>query len=38
MINYLVVQECMGAGGGIQYDLMGQRVGNFKNETLLEDK
>ena len=27
-----------GDGGGIQYDLMGQRVGNFKNETLLEDK
>lgn len=27
-----------GDGGGIQYDLMGQRVGNFKNESLLEDK
>lgn len=27
-----------GKGGGIQYDLMGQRVGEFKNERLLEDK
>lgn len=26
-----------GHGGGIQYDLMGQRIGNFKNERLLED-
>lgn len=27
-----------GKGGGIQYDLMGQRVGEFKNERLLEDR
>ena len=26
-----------GKGGGIQYDLMGQRVGKFKNERLLEE-
>ncbi|SFU76953.1 EndoU domain-containing protein [Butyrivibrio sp. INlla21] len=28
--------EGWGAGGGTQYDLMGQRVGNFTNERLLE--
>ena len=27
-----------GKDGGIQYDLMGQRVGEFKNERLLEDR
>jgi len=26
-----------GSGGGIQYDLMNQRIGIFKNERLLED-
>lgn len=25
-----------GSGGGIQYDLIGQRIGEFKNERLLE--
>ena len=27
-----------GNGGGTQYDLIGQRIGNFKNERLLEGK
>ena len=27
-----------GSGGGIQYDLIGQRIGEFKNERLLEEK
>lgn len=26
----------MGNGGGTQYDLIGQRIGDFKNERLLE--
>lgn len=26
-----------GTGGGIQYDLIGQRTGNFKNERFLVD-
>ena len=28
--------EGWGSGGGTQYDLIGQRIGNFKNERLLE--
>ena len=24
-----------GSGGGVQFDLMGQRIGDFKNERLL---
>lgn len=24
-----------GVGGGIQYDLMGQRIGSFENERVL---
>lgn len=28
--------EGWGAGGGTQYDLMGQRIGNFTNERVLE--
>ena len=28
--------EGWGSGGGTQYDLIGQRIGNFKNEILLE--
>lgn len=27
-----------GNGGGTQYDLIGQRIGNFKNERRLEEK
>lgn len=27
-----------GFGGGIQYALIGQRIGDFKNERLLEGK
>ena len=27
-----------GKGGGTQYDLIGQRIGNFKNERVLEGK
>ena len=27
-----------GSGGGTQYDLIGQRIGNFKKERLLEEK
>ena len=27
-----------GNGGGTQYDLIGQRIGNFKNERRLEGK
>ena len=30
--------EGWGSGGGIQYDLIGQRIGNFKNERLLGGK
>ena len=26
-----------GSGGGTQYDLIGQRIGNFKNERFLEE-
>ena len=29
--------EGWGSGGGTQYDLIGQRIGNFKNERLLEE-
>ena len=29
--------EGWGAGGGTQYDLMGQRIGNFTNERALGD-
>ena len=28
--------DSWGYGGGIQYDLIGQRIGNFKNERTLE--
>lgn len=28
--------EGRGSGGGAQYDLIGQRIGDFKNERLLE--
>lgn len=34
-VNHL---DGWGNGGGTQYDLIGQRIGNFKNERLLEGK